>query len=179
MGRLIIMSIWIKLFWNFVKIGTFSYGGGYTSISLMEAEIIRKMQWLDYSEFLDVVALSQITPGPVGINAATYTGFKIKGFFGSALSTIGLVFVSFFLVIIVAHYFLQFKESKVMKALLHGLRPAIIGIIITVVINLGKETLIGVKEVFIMLVVVIALVRFDRHPILMIFISGVLGIIIF
>lgn len=179
MGRVTSMNILIKLFWNFLKIGAFSYGGGYTALSLIEREIVSRLNWLSYPEFLDVMAVSQITPGPIGINSATYTGFKIAGIGGAFVSTFGVVLVSFVLVIVIAHYFFQFKDSKVVKAVLYSLRPAILGIIITVVINLGKVTIVGIKEAIITLVVVVALIKFERHPIVMIFLSGVIGIFIF
>jgi len=173
------MAILISLFWRFLKIGAFSFGGGYTALSLIEREIVNNAQWISTKEFLDVLALSQITPGPVGINAATFVGFKIMGIPGSIAATLGVILVSFVLVIIVAHYFLKFKDSKIVKSILMGLKPSIIGIIVTVVVKLGIKTINSFHEIFIILFVLFIVMKVKLHPILAIFMSAVIGLIIF
>ncbi|HKL42707.1 MAG TPA: chromate transporter [Clostridia bacterium] len=173
------MDILISLFWRFLKIGAFSFGGGYTALSLIEREIVNNAQWLSVEEFLDVLALSQITPGPVGINSATFVGFKIMGIPGSIAATSGVILVSFILVNIVAHYFLKFKDSKIVQAVLTGLKPSIVGIIVTVVIKLGIKTIDSYHEVLIILFVVFMVMKVKLHPILAIFMSAGIGLIIF
>lgn len=173
------MAILIKLFLEFLKIGAFSYGGGYTALSLIEREIVHNNGWLTVQEFLDVLALAQITPGPVGINSATFVGFKIAGIPGSIVSTTGIVLVSFLLVVIIAHFYLKFKELKIIQSILLGLKPAIIGIIATVVYRLSGQTIHSIKEVAIVLLVVIGVIKMKVHPILAIFISAGLGFLLY
>jgi len=173
------MGILISLFWRFLKIGAFSFGGGYTALSLIEREIVNNAQWLSVEEFLDVLALSQITPGPVGINSATYVGFKIMGIPGAIAATSGVILVSFILVNIVAHYFLKFKDSKIVQSILTGLKPSIVGIIVTVVVKLGIKTINSYREVFIIVFVVFVVMKVKLHPILAIFMSAGIGLIIF
>lgn len=173
------MELLIKLFLKFVKIGAFSFGGGYTALSLMERELVNNGHWLEMEEFLDVLALSQITPGPVGINASTYVGFKLMGVKGAIFATIGVIIVSFILVNIVAHFFLKFRESNIVKSILIGLKPAILGIIVTVVLKIGKVSIKGIREVFIVSIVMYLLIKVKLHPILVIFLSGLSGLILY
>jgi chromate transporter len=173
------MDILISLFWRFLKIGAFSFGGGYTALSLIEREIVNNAQWLSVEEFLDVLALSQITPGPVGINSATFVGFKIMGIPGSIAATSGVILVSFIMVNIVAHYFLKFKDSKIVQSVLTGLKPSIVGIIVTVVVKLGMKTIDSYYEILIIVFVVFMVMKVKLHPILAIFMSAGIGLIIF
>lgn len=173
------MDILISLFWRFLKIGAFSFGGGYTALSLIEREIVNNAQWITVEEFLDVLALSQITPGPVGINSATFVGFKIMGIPGSIAATSGVILVSFILVNIVAHYFLKFRDSKIVQSILTGLKPSIVGIIVTVVVKLGIKTISGFYEIFIIAFVLFIVMKVKLHPILAIFMSAGIGLIIF
>jgi len=173
------MDILISLFWRFLKIGAFSFGGGYTALSLIEREIVNNAGWLTVEEFLDVLALSQITPGPVGINAATFVGFKIMGIPGSIAATTGVIFVSFIMVNIVAHYFLKFKDSTIVQSVLTGLKPSIVGIIVTVVVKLGIKTIDSIYEVIIIVFVVFMVMKVKLHPILAIFMSAGIGLLIF
>jgi len=173
------MDILISLFLRFLKIGAFSFGGGYTALSLIEREIVNNAQWLTTEEFLDVLALSQITPGPVGINSATFVGFKIMGIPGSIAATTGVILVSFIMVNIVAHYFLKFKDSSIVQSVLTGLKPSIVGIIVTVVVKLGMNTIDSYHEVLIIVFVVFMVMKVKLHPILAIFMSAGIGLIIF
>jgi len=168
-----------KLFLKFLNIGAFSYGGGYTALSLIEREIVHNSHWLTTEEFMDVLALSQITPGPVGINASTYVGYKIMGMSGAVVATFSVVLVSFIIVNIVAHYFLKFRDSKIVKSILLGLKPAIIGIILTVTYKLGLQTIKDYKDVLIIFLVVVSVTKFKVHPIIAIFSSALLGIVLF
>ncbi|MEA1975535.1 MAG: chromate transporter [Bacillota bacterium] len=173
------MDTLIDLFLKFMKIGAFSYGGGYTALSLIEREIVHNSNYLTTDEFLDVLALSQITPGPVGINASTYVGYKIMGFSGAIVATIAVVIVSFILVIIVAHYFLKFRDSKIIESILLGLKPAIIGMILTVTYKLGMKTISDYKDILIICLVVISVTKFKVHPIIAIFSSALIGLAIY
>ena len=173
------MDILIDLFLKFMKIGAFSYGGGYTALSLIEREIVHNSNYLTTDEFLDVLALSQITPGPVGINASTYVGYKIMGLSGAIVATIAVVIISFILVIIVAHYFLKFRDSKIIESILLGLKPAIIGMILTVTYKLGIKTIRDYKDILIISLVLISVTKLKVHPIVAIFGSVLIGLAIY
>lgn len=119
---------WAELLAVFAKIGLFGYGGGYAMIPLLEREIAAH-GWLSTTEFLDIVAISQMTPGAIGVNAATYIGFRTGGVIGALVATLGLVLPSLILVILAARFFLRFQERPAVQAVLGGIRPVTIGLI--------------------------------------------------
>lgn len=119
---------WLVLLVSFAKIGLFGFGGGYAMIPLLQKEIAAH-GWLSAKEFLDIVAISQMTPGPIGVNAATYIGFRTAGVVGALCATFGLVLPSLILVIIAARFFLKFQEKPAVQAVLGGIRPVTIGLI--------------------------------------------------
>ena len=173
------MSILIKIFLSFFKIGAFSFGGGYAMLPLIQREIVNSNKWITYKEFIDIIGISQMTPGPIAINSATFVGFKVSGILGSISATLGVVSFSFILVSIANHYIIKFKESYIMKAALTGMRPALIGLIISVFLSLGKESYKDIKSVVIGIIILVLLLTGKLHPIIIILISGVLGILFY
>lgn len=122
--------IYWKLFVTFFKIGLFNFGGGYAMISFIQNEVVYKHTWLTTAEFTDVVAISQVTPGPVGINLATYTGYTAAdGVLGAAVATFAVCLPSFILMLAVSRYFLKYRHSPAVEGVFAGLRPAVIGLI--------------------------------------------------
>lgn len=169
----------ISIFLTFLKIGAFSFGGGYAMLPLIEREIVSNHHWLTYKDFIDVIGISQMTPGPIAINSATYVGYKVAGFWGSVAGTLGVVAFSFFLVSIATHYVIKFKESKILKSALTGMRPALIGLIISAFISLAKQSYHDIKSIIIGIIIGILLLSKKLHPILVIAVAGVLGIIFY
>ncbi len=121
--------IYLELFWSFVQVGLFCVGGGYASMPLIQAQVIDVHGWLSMSEFIDIFTISQMTPGPVGINAATFVGMKVAGFLGAIVATLGFVTPSFILGIILAKLFFKYGNIGVIKGILNGLRPAVVALI--------------------------------------------------
>lgn len=121
--------IYLELFWSFVQVGLFCVGGGYASMPLIQAQVIDVHGWLSMSEFIDIFAISQMTPGPIGINAATFVGMKVAGFLGAIVATLGFVTPSFILGIILAKLFFKYGNIGVIKGILNGLRPAVVALI--------------------------------------------------
>ena len=173
------MSILIKIFLAFLKIGAFSFGGGYAMLPLIEREIVNNHNWITFKEFIDIIGISQMTPGPIAINSATFVGYKISGILGAISGTVGVITVSFILVSIAHHYISKFKESYIMKAALAGMRPALIGLIISVFLSLGRESYKDIKSIIIGIIIMALLFTNKLHPILIIVISGVLGVIFY
>ena len=173
------MPIIIKIFLSFLKIGAFSFGGGYAMLPLIEREIVNSHNWITYKEFIDIIGISQMTPGPIAINSATFVGFKVSGVLGAISGTLGVISFSFILVSIANHYIVKFKESYILKAALTGMSPALIGLIISVFISIGKESYKDIKSVVIGILILGLLVTDKLHPILVIVISGVIGIIFY
>lgn len=121
--------IYLELFWSFFQVGLFCVGGGYASMPLIQAQVIDIHAWLSMNEFIDIFTISQMTPGPIGINAATFVGMKVAGFLGAIVATLGFVTPSFILGIILAKLFFKYGNIGVIKGILNGLRPAVVALI--------------------------------------------------
>ena len=122
------MIYWL-LFWEFCKVGVFCVGGGYASMPLIQASVVDTYHWLSMSEFIDIFTISQMTPGPIGINAATFAGTKIAGIGGAICATVGFVTPSLLLGIILARIFLKYGDIGAIRGILNGLRPAVVALI--------------------------------------------------
>ena len=126
------------MFFTFFKIGMFSFGGGYSMITLLQSDLVYSHGWMSSAEFTNIVALSQMTPGPIGVNAATYCGYTAvhnagmgewMGMLGSATATLALVLPSFILMILICRILAKYMESPVVQSIMSGLRPAVVGLI--------------------------------------------------
>ena len=123
------MSVYLKLIWAYLKIGLFGFGGGYAMLSLIQREVVDS-GWISSTTFTDIVAISQMTPGPIGINSATYIGYVVTGsVWGSVLATFTVVLPPFILVLYASHFIRKHKESAIIKGVFMGLRPVVVGLI--------------------------------------------------
>ncbi len=123
-----------KLYWIFFKIGFFTYGGGYAMIPLLQEELVRRYQLITAADFGNIMAIAQVTPGPVGINAATYIGYNYGGVTGALVGTAGLMVPSLVIISIVVHFVKAFENSLAVKGMLAGIRPAVLGMIAAAVL---------------------------------------------
>lgn len=176
------MSIYWKLIWAYIKIGIFGFGGGYAMLSLVEKIVVSDNAWISEQMFTDIVAISQMTPGPIGINSATYIGYVVTGsVLGSIVTTVTVMLPSFLLVLYASHFIRRHKESAIIKGVFAGLRPVVIGLIASAALllmnrqNFPDNTwsiLIGVASFL--------LVYFTKiHPIFIICLAGVAGLVIY
>ena len=170
------MELLIRLFIAFLKIGTFSFGGGYAMLPFIQKEIVESNTWISMSEFTDIIGISQMTPGPVAINSATFVGYKVGGVIGSIIATLGVITTSFILITIINKLLSKLKESKVVKAALLGMRPVLIALIIYAFIDLAKESYVDLKSIIITLIIGVILLSKKVHPILVIVIAAILGV---
>ena len=145
--------IYLKLFWTFFKIGLFGFGGGYGMLSLIQNEVVENQQWISNSEFTDIVAVSQMTPGPIGINSATYVGYKAienagmtrtQAVFGSLLASFSVMLPSFILMLLISAFFMHYKDHKSVQTVLSCLRPVVVGMLAAAVLLLLNEENLGV-----------------------------------
>ena len=123
------MELLIQLYWEFCKIGIFCVGGGYASLPWIQAAVVENYHWLTLTEFVDIFTISQMTPGPIGINAATFTGTKIAGLPGAIVATAGFVTPSFILCLTITYLLRKYGEISGIKGVLNGLRPAVVALI--------------------------------------------------
>lgn len=136
------MTPFVNLFVMFFRIGLFSFGGGYAMLPLI-FQGVQEFGIMTASEFSRLVALSQVTPGPIAVNAATYVGYQYAGLAGAAVATFGVAFPSFILVLTVLHFLKRFEESGPLNAVLYGIRPATVGLIASAVIFLAETSILN------------------------------------
>lgn len=171
--------IYLSLFWAFFKVGAFSFGGGYAMIPLIKKEIIDIHHWLSMDQFLDIIAISQMTPGPIAINAATFVGYKIGGFWGSAAATIGVTAPSFLIIIILALLIIKYRHLPWLEAFFKGVRPAVIALIVQAAYSVGKSSFTGIKDMLVAAMVFVGLYLLKINPLIIILMAAILGIVIY
>ena len=189
--------IFLQLFYTFFKIGLFGFGGGYAMLSMIQGEVVTRHGWITAQEFTDIVAISQMTPGPIGINSATFVGYSTlidagytpaMAVLGSATATFAVILPSFILMLIISRYFLKFQKHPAVIAVFSGLRPAVVGLLAAAALLLMNSENFGsptddmrscIISCLIFLVVFIATRRFKISPILMIVLSGIAGLLLY
>lgn len=181
--------IYLQLFYTFFKIGLFGFGGGYAMLSMIQGEVVTRYDWVSTQEFTDIVAISQSTPGPIGINAATYVGFTATGsIWGSVIATFAVVLPSFILMLTISKFFLKYQKHPAVEAMFSGLRPAVVGLLASAALvlmnveNFGSptdDTYTFVISIIIFLVAFIGTKKYHANPILMIIACGIAGLILY
>lgn len=174
------MLYW-QLFITYFKIGLFGFGGGYAMLSLIQHEVVDKHQWISSTEFTDIVAISQMTPGPIGINSATYIGYTVtQNVWGSIIATIAVCLPSFIIVLLIAHSYRKFRENKYVDYAFKGLRPVTVGLVAAAALLLmNKENFIDYKSIIIFIIAFILTMFTKLHPILLIITAGISGLFLY
>lgn len=165
----------LTMFLTFLKIGAFTFGGGYAMIPLIETEVVNKRHWIDKEEFLDIIVISQTFPGALAVNSSIFIGYKIGGIIGAILALMGVVLPSFFIILIVAHFFLQFRNNPIIDLVFKGISAAVPMLILVAVTSLSKSINKNIANLFIVIITVIGISVFDIHPMLIILLSGIYG----
>ena len=173
--------IYWQLFITYFKIGLFGFGGGYAMLSLIQHEVVDKRQWLSATEFTDIVAISQMTPGPIGINSATYIGYTVtESILGSVVATLAVCLPSFILVLLIAHTYRKFKANKYVEYAFLGIRPVTVGLIAAAALLLiNQDNFIDYKSIIIFVATFIFIAFVRLHPILLIILAGITGLFIY
>lgn len=165
----------LKLFLIFLKIGVFTFGGGYAMIPLIEDEIVKKNNWVKEEEFLDIIAFAQSIPGALAINSATYVGYRTYGFWGAIAACLGAALPSFFIIFIIAKYLTNSIEKDLLEKIFKGIRPAVVSLILASIFKLKKGVRKNMFSYVILLATVALVIVFKVNPIFIIVISGALG----
>lgn len=173
------MGLLLDLFVSFFKIGAFSFGGGYAMLPLIEDEIIKVNGWLSTSEFVDILAIAEMTPGPIAINSATFLGYKVASIPGAIVATIAVVLPSFIVMSLIFHFITKFKNSPYVDWIFTGIRPIVLGLIASAAITVGKNAFIDFKSILIALGLFYAVSFKKLNPIVGIILSGILGVILY
>ena len=137
----------VDIFWSFLKIGAFTFGGGYAMIPIIQHEVINKRRWLAERDFSDLLTLAQAAPGPISLNTAVFVGYKERGYWGALAAIMGVVLPSFFIILLIAIFFSSFRDNVWVDAAFRGMRPAVVALIVAPIVGLARGmhwTLIGV-----------------------------------
>ncbi len=166
-----------ELFLSFLRIGLFTFGGGYAMIPLIEKEAVENKKWLSREELLDIIAIAESTPGPIAVNAATFIGRKVKGFAGALSATIGVVLPSFLIIIIVSCFFEVFNELKVVRYAFWGIRAGVLALIVKALVSMFQQNSKDILSYCLMAVSAIAVIAFDINAIIVILACALTGIV--
>ena len=197
------ISLYLELFFTFLVIGMFTFGGGYAMLSLIQAQVVVNHAWISEGTFTDIVAISQMTPGPIGINSATYIGYEVlqnagAGHFlsvlGSLTTTLALVLPSFIIMLQIVRFYLRHRSSPMMMDVMSAVRPAVVGLIAAAAavlifsvnwtagrpqFSLVRENFVDWKSWLLLGGAFAASAGFKIHPILIIIAGGLLGLLLY
>lgn len=171
------MKKYFEMFICFFKIGTFTIGGGYAMLPLIEKEVVDKKSWIERQEYLDMLALAQSSPGPVAVNTSVFVGYKVAGIPGVITTTLGSVLPSFLIILIVASIFVGIKDSLIVERIFKGIRPAVVALIAVPVINMSKSAKINRKSIIIPIAVALIVAFAKVTPVIIIIIAAISGIL--
>lgn len=183
--------IYLKLFWAFFQIGLFSFGGGYAAVPLIQSQIVETNHWLEMGQFADLITIAEMTPGPIAVNSATFVGQQIDGLTGAVVCTLGCIFPSLIIVLLLSWLYMKYRNLKTVQGILTGLRPAIVAMIGSAGLSLlflalFNSSLDGVVfadfriiEGILFIVSMFLLRRYRINPIIIIFGSGIFGTIFY
>ena len=174
----------LALFWEFFKIGLFTFGGGYAMVAVIERTLVEKKNWIGHEEFLDFIAIAESTPGPIAINSATYIGYKIKGFFGSVFATLGVVLPCLRVIFIISLFCDRFLELEFVGYAFKGIQACVAFLILSAGLKMIKHLKKTALNIILIVAVIAAMITLDLlavdfSTIYFILIGGVLGIIVY
>ncbi len=183
--------IYLKLFWSFVQIGMFSFGGGYAAMPLIQNQVVELNHWLTMTEFTDLITIAEMTPGPIAINSASFVGLRIVGFWGAIIATVGCILPSCLIVTLLAWLYFKYKNLTVIQGILTGLRPALVALIASAGLSILILSFWGEKEpslsldsinlvsVFLFSAALFVLKKWKPSPVQVMIGSGIVGGIIY
>lgn len=183
--------IYLKLLISFFQVGLFSIGGGYAALPLIQEQVVNKNHWLSMSEFTDLITISQMTPGPIAINSATFVGNQVAGIGGSVVATLGCVLPSFIIVLTLAYIYYKYKDITIVQGILGGLRPAVVALIasagISIIVNAfwGEQGFstrladLNYVAIGLFAVSLVVLRKFKPNPALIMLGCGIVGMVVY
>ncbi len=170
-------NIYWESFKTFFKIGIFTLGGGYAMIPLIEEEVVNRHRWVSREEMLDLIAIAQSCPGVFAINIAIFIGYKLNKVRGAIATSLGTALPSFLIILIIAMFFHQFEDNKVVAAMFRGIRPAVVALIAVPTFNLGKRAQLNKFTIWIPIISALAIWLLGVSPIWIIILAGLGGYI--
>ncbi|WP_313579846.1 chromate transporter [Lacrimispora sp.] len=179
--------IYLQLFLSFLQIGAFSFGGGYAAMPLIQSQIVSHHKWLSMTEFTDLITISQMTPGPIAVNSATFVGIKIAGIPGAMIATAGCILPSCIIITLIAKFYFKYREMTVLQSVLNSLRPAVVAMVAAAGISILQSAFWGGNLtvnlactrwslIIIFGICIILLQKFKMNPIWVMLLAGVMKV---
>lgn len=169
------MNIYLKLFGIFFKIGTFTIGGGYAMVPLIENEIVTKRNWVSQDDFINLLAISQSSPGVLAVNISIFIGYKLRGIRGSIITALGTILPSFIIILAIAMFFSSFKDNPIVERIFKGIRPAVVALIAAPTFSMSKSAKINRYNLWIPVVSALLIWLLGFSPIWIIVFAGIGG----
>ena len=167
----------LEMFISFFKIGAFTFGGGYAMIPLIEEEVVKNKKWIEKEEFIDILVVSQSLPGALAVNCSIFLGYKIGGVIGGVMALLAVVLPSFLVIIIIAAFFMQFRNNYYVNAAFKGITAAVPMLVLVGAISLSKGLEKNTRTVITIIIALIALTFFNIHPVIVIISAAIYGVI--
>ncbi len=175
------LSIYKKLFTTTFYLSAFTFGGGFVIVPLMRKKFVDELHWIEEKEMLDLIAIAQSSPGAIAVNASIIIGYRVAGIMGSLISVLGTVLPPFIILSVISYFYAEFRDNHIINAILMGMQAGVVAVIVDVVLSLGigiaKER--RISSMIIMLGAFIATYFFEVNIILIILISGIIGLLTF
>lgn len=181
--------IFLRLFWVFIKIGTFGFGGGYAMLSLIQEEVVDQNNWMNKQQFTDLVAISQVTPGPIGINTATYAGYNAleqAGYspaiatLGAVIATLALCLPSFSMIIGISYFFTRFRSNTYFSSAMTGIKPLSVALIALAALSLmNHENFTDYISGILFLGALLLSAKYKLHPVFIILLAAIVGMLVY
>ena len=160
---------------SFLKIGAFSFGGGYAVLAFIQREVVEGHGWIRPEDFVNIVAIAEMTPGPIAVNSSTFVGYQLGGILGGILCSLSTLLIPFLLALLASIFFTRFKDSKGLQSALAGIRPVVIGLIAASCLSIGKISFAGWESLLFFAVALFMVWKCKVNPILSLVTCGVLG----
>ena len=168
-------NMYAELFYTFFKIGAFTIGGGYAMVPLIEDQVVTRHHWIDKEDFIDLLAISQSSPGILAVNISIFIGYRVKGLWGSIVTTLGTVLPSFLIILAIAMFFHNFKDNAIIERIFKGIRPAVVALIAAPTFSMARSAKINCHNIWIPVVSALLIWLLGFSPIWIIIIAGVCG----
>lgn len=165
------------IFYTFLKIGAFTFGGGYAMIPLIQKETVEKNKWVSDDDILEIVAIAESTPGPISVNAATFIGYKVAGFFGAFAATLGLILPAFIIMFLLSFVLRKIKDNKIVQYAFFGIRAGVLALILNALIKMYKQVNKTFIAYMIMILSLLLTVLLNLNAIIVIVLCGVIGLL--
>ena len=167
----------IVMFFSFFKIGAFTFGGGYAMIPLIEKEVVESKKWISKDDFTDILVISQSFPGALPVNSSLFIGYKLGGVLGAIVALLGVIIPSFLIILTIATFFMKFRDNYIVDNVFKGIGGAVPVLVLVAVRSLSKSVKKNTINILITITCVVSITVFNVHPVIMIFLAAIYGII--